>query len=279
MATYAIGDIQGCFKELTALLTLIQFNPQQDILWFAGDLINRGPQSLDVLRFIKSLGDQHIAVLGNHDLHFLAVAFGATHQRDKDTLTEILNAPDRDELVDWLRHLPLIHVDAAKNTILVHAGLAPSWDIHTAKTLSDEVANALQSDKADEFLHQMYGNQPDLWNANLTGMARLRCITNYCTRMRFCTADGRLDLSYKGTLADKPAELIPWFEIKERKNADATIFFGHWAALLGETHTPRVFALDTGCVWGNQLTAMRLEDHKRFSVPCGKGLQIGMDKD
>ncbi len=268
MTTYAIGDVQGCFADLQHLLAYIEFDPTRDTLWFTGDLVNRGPQSLEVLRFVKALGDKHKVVLGNHDLHLIAVAYGFRSLHRSDTLANVLAAPDRQELIDWLRSRPLLHEDKEQGFVMTHAGLAPCWSLHQARFLAKEVEEVLSSSTPEFFLQHLYGNQPDRWDDHLTGMDRLRCIINFFTRMRFCYADGRLDLSYKGEIADKPQELIPWFDVKDRANANVKIIFGHWAALNGKTDVPNVYPLDTGCVWGNSLTAMRLEDEKRFMVKC-----------
>ena len=262
---YAIGDIQGCFSELEKLLAHIQFDPAKDILWFTGDLVNRGPQSLETLRFIKNLGEQHIVVLGNHDLHLLALSHAAHAGWEDDTLNSILTAPDRDELITWLSQKPLLYHDVELGFTIVHAGLAPNWDLITAKRLAKEVEAIIQGTTAADFFKHMYGNSPEQWDERLTGWDRLRCITNYFTRLRFCHRDGQMELHTKGTREFSP-DLIPWFEVKPRANADLNIIFGHWAALGGVTNTPNTHALDTGCVWGHQLTAMRLEDHKRFSI-------------
>lgn len=267
MAIYAIGDVQGCFAELQALLMEIRFNPNEDTLWFTGDLVNRGPQSLEVLRFIKNLGPQHTTVLGNHDIHLLAAFYGVREMQRNDTLATILAAPDCKELIDWLRTRPLFHSDETLGYVMAHAGLAPMWTISEAKKLAQEVEQALQTTSPAEAIRLMFGNQPDHWSVNLQGAERLRCIINYFTRMRFChKEDGRLELNYKGTIVDKPADLIPWFDVTPRVNANTKIIFGHWAALNGQADVPNVYPLDTGCVWGNELTAMRLEDEKRFSV-------------
>lgn len=268
MATYAIGDVQGCLQPLQALLEKIQFDAQLDTLWFVGDLINRGPQSLETLRFIKSLGDKHKSVLGNHDLHLLAVAYGAQPKIKHDTLNEILGAVDCDELIAWLQHLPLLQTDASKRYVMTHAGLAPEWTLDAACALAQEAETLLRGKDAKMYLQKMYGNQPDHWRDDLTGVDRFRCIINYFTRMRYCYADGRLNLEFKGKLEDKPEDLLPWYEVPNRKNADTKIIFGHWAALKGETNTPNVYAIDTGCVWGRCLTALRLEDEQRISVKC-----------
>lgn len=266
MTTYAIGDVQGCFNALEALLAKIEFDASRDTLWFTGDVINRGPDSLAALRFVRSLGENNKVVLGNHDLHLLAVALGGAKLRDGDTLTEILDAPDRDDLIEWLRHRPLLF--HANNYLLVHAGIAPEWTVQQAILLAQEVEAVLRSNKASAFLQHMYGNQPDRWRDDLEGFDRLRCIVNYTTRMRLCTPDGRLDLNYKGAMKDKPAELIPWFDVPNRKNREAKIVFGHWAALGGVADVPNIYPLDTGCVWGNCLTAMRIDDGMRITVGC-----------
>lgn len=263
---YAIGDVQGCLSVLERLLEHIQFDANKDILWFTGDLVNRGPQSLATLRFIKSLGGQHHIVLGNHDLHLLALAHYAHPGWKEDTLTEILTAPDRDELIQWLSLQPLLYYDNKSGFTMVHAGLAPSWDLQTATKLAREVETVICSDAAAEFFQHMYGNEPEQWSEQLQDFARLRCITNYFTRLRFCHRDGRLELNTKGTLASSSPDLIPWFAVQPRANADLKIIFGHWAALGGVTNTLNTYALDTGCVWGHKLTAMRLEDEKYFSV-------------
>jgi bis(5'-nucleosyl)-tetraphosphatase (symmetrical) len=269
MSTYAIGDIQGCFASLQKLLAHIQFNPKEDILWIAGDLVNRGPQSLETLRFIKQLGSAHKIILGNHDLHCLAISFNTHPGWEDDTLQDILTAPDREELLQWLLHLPLLHHDPKLNYTMVHAGLSPLWDLPTAQRLAHEVETTLRGDNAKDFFHHMYGNKPDQWSEDLQGYDRLRCITNFLTRIRFCYADGRMDLKFKGTLENHPADLQPWFQVANRASQDLNILFGHWAALNGVTNTPRTYALDTGCFWGFNLTAMRLEDRKVFQVACG----------
>lgn len=269
MPTYAIGDVQGCFAELENLLDVIQFDAALDMLWFTGDLVNRGPRSLEVLRFVKSLGERHVTVLGNHDLHLLAVAVGARDTHRGDTLQAILSAPDREELIDWLRRRPLFHEDKSLGFVMAHAGIAPVWTVADAHRLAREVETVLRGASPESLLKNMYGNQPDYWDEQLSGIERWRAIINFFTRMRFCLADGRLDLSYKGEIAGKPDELIPWFLLPNRVNANEKIIVGHWAALGGKTDVSGVVALDTGCVWGNCLTAMRLEDEKRFSVRCG----------
>lgn len=267
MSHYAIGDVQGCYDALRRLLDKIQFSPEKDTLWFTGDLVNRGPQSLKALRFIKSLGAKHRVVLGNHDLHLLAVAAGAHPGWKEDTLQDILQADDREALLSWLKTLPLLHHDENLNYVMVHAGLAPSWDLKTAKALSLEVSNILQSDSSAIFLKEMYGDTPDQWSDHLTGWNRLRCITNFFTRVRFCDANGRIDLSNKSDDSHRK-DWLPWFKIPDRRSEDCRILFGHWAALAGVTNTANVYALDTGCVWGYCLTAMRLDDEMRVNVDC-----------
>ncbi len=265
MATYAIGDIQGCYDSLMALLDKIDYDDNSDTLWFAGDLVNRGPKSLKTLRFIKGLGDKAISVLGNHDLHLLALYFNENNPRKSDTLEATLNANDSEELMHWLRCLPLVHHDESLNALMVHAGIPPNWSAKKALKRSLEVEEFIQSPDFREFFKVMYGNSPDQWNKSLAGMDRLRAIVNYFTRMRFCTQQGQLDLLTKEGLNKKPAGFSPWFEL-ERKAADTRIFFGHWAALEGKTDTRNVFALDTGCVWGGKLSAMRLEDETWFRI-------------
>jgi len=268
MSIYAIGDIQGCFSALERLLIEIQFNENDDVLWFTGDLVNRGPSSLETLRFVKSLSHSQVTVLGNHDLHLLAVVYGVRESFSGDTLNPILSASDKIELIEWLRFQPLMHYDDTFGFAMAHAGIAPPWSIVQALKYAREVETELRSEHIKDLLTHMYGNQPTLWNENLSGMDRLRLIINYFTRMRFCDHDGRLDLTYKGDLDHKPAELIPWYEVPYRASAKDKIIFGHWAALNGARNIANVYPLDTGCVWGNCLTAMRLEDREYFSVKC-----------
>lgn len=266
MATYAIGDVQGCFNELQALLAQIHFDPAYDRLWFTGDLINRGLQSLQVLRFVKNLPET-VVILGNHDLHLLALADGNPYQNH--TLQAVLGAPDCDELVHWLRHQPLLHYDPNLNYAMVHAGLPPQWTFAQAQQHAQEVTTLLKSERWRELMVNMYSNSPVQWQDTLEGWSRLRYIINAFTRMRFCDTNGRLELIYKGQIGGQPESYLPWFKIPGRRTQTLPIVFGHWAALRGETDEPNIYALDTGCIWGNCLTAMRLEDRKRFSVPCG----------
>lgn len=266
MPSYAIGDIQGCYQTLLKLLEKINFNPEQDTLWFVGDLVNRGPQSLETLRFIKQLGPKHKVVLGNHDLHLLAVAYGVRASGPHDTIQDVLNAPDRDELIDWLRHQPLLHHDHNLHFTMVHAGILPSWDLEKAKQLAREVEAALQSDDIKKFLKNLFEkSEPHLWRDDLQGIDRLRCIVNIFTRMRFLKQDGALDIENTGTLTDKTPDEDAWFNLVQNAG-DEKIVFGHWAALNGETNHASIFGVDTGCAWGNKLTAMRLEDLEQLEV-------------
>jgi bis(5'-nucleosyl)-tetraphosphatase (symmetrical) len=267
VADYAIGDVQGCYEPLQRLLDLIQFDAQSDRLWFVGDLVNRGPDSLAVLRFISSLPKPALVTLGNHDLHLLASLFSPSSLKGHDdTLQDILNASDGEELGHWLRKQSILCHSPELEVVMTHAGIAPVWDLSQALRLAKELEGALQGDDYREFLTHLYGNKPDSWSEDLTGMDRLRVITNYFTRMRFCDAQGRLELSYKGTLAQAPKHLYPWYEVPHRKEIDVDLIFGHWAALMGQCPHPKIHALDTGCFWGGQLTALRLQDKRRFAV-------------
>lgn len=266
MTVYAVGDLQGCLKPLQCLLEQVTFNPAEDVLWCTGDLVNRGPQSLQTLRFIKGMGDACVTVLGNHDLHLLAVAQGKAQCKPSDTLDEILAAPDRDELLHWLRHRPLIHYQYGYT--LVHAGIAPQWSLDEAISLAKEVELVLQGNHPEDFFAHMYGNKPAKWKNSLNGFERLRVITNYLTRMRFCSYKGKLDLVNKQGPECPVTGNYPWFAVPHRKMAGQNIIFGHWAALLGKTDRDDVFPLDTGCVWGESMTLMRLGDNKRFSCHC-----------
>ncbi len=266
MSTYAVGDIQGCLKPLQALLVHIQFDPNKDKLWVAGDMINRGPDSLKTLRFLYHLRKSLKVVLGNHDLHLLAVASGKRSPAPSDTLKSILNASDRDILLEWIREQPLVHHDDKLDYTMVHAGIPPQWSIKKAVEYSREVEAVLQSNKIVKFLSKMYGNQPDTWNEKLTGIQRWRIITNYFTRMRFCSGEGKLELNTKSGSNDAPEGYLPWYEHTHRKTHNDKIIFGHWAALNGNADHKNVFAIDTGCVWGGKLTMMRLEDQKLFSA-------------
>ncbi len=262
MAVYAIGDIQGCCDEFEQLLGIIKFDAARDRLWLTGDLVNRGPRSLDTLRLVKSLGDAAITVLGNHDLHLLALALDPQARRkSKDTLDEILGAHDRDELLHWLRHRPMLHHDAALGRTLIHAGLPPQWNLRLAQSCARELETVLRDlPRARELFQHMYGDEPDQWRDDLHGFARLRFITNCLTRLRVCTDSGRLKLKYKGAADKLDAGLYPWFRAPKRRTRDDRIICGHWSAL-GFHNADNVLALDTGCVWGGTLCAVRLDKY------------------
>lgn len=269
MSTYAIGDIQGCLGAFNSLLEQIAFDPTQDRLLLAGDLVSRGEDSLGTLRRIHALRDVVTCVLGNHDLHLLALASGAANVREKERdLAEILAAPDRDILLDWLRQQPLAVDLPDFNALLVHAGVPPLWTAAETLSRAAEVQAVLRSEQADAFFSAMYGNSPAGWSDDLSGMTRLRVITNYLTRMRFVDMDGALDLSRKGEAEQAPPGFMPWFQHPHRRATDVRILFGHWAALEGRVSESQLEALDTGCVWGGQLTALRLEDNRRFHCDC-----------
>lgn len=267
MPDYAIGDVQGCYGPLQKLLEHIDFDEKVDRLWFVGDLVNRGPESLAVLRFVSSLPITPRITLGNHDLHLLGSLFGGRPWKGHDdTIQEVVHAPDGEDLGHWLRKQSILWYAPELNVVMCHAGIAPIWDLPLAQRMAQELEQALSGEHYQDFLKQMYGNTPNAWSDELAGIDRLRAITNYFTRMRFCDAEGRLDLSYKGTIAKAPANLYPWYEVPHRKEIQADIVFGHWAALMGVCTNPKIHAIDTGCLWGGQLTALRLQDKKRFSV-------------
>ncbi len=256
MAVYAIGDVQGCYRSLEALLNRIGFDPENDQLWFVGDLVNRGPESLQVLRFVKALGDGARVVLGNHDLNLLAVAAGARRRGRGDTLDPVLQAHDCEELLTWLRSCPLFLEDAVLNVAMVHAGLLPQWSLTQAAELAGEVEDMLGSDNSAVFLHRMYGDTPHRWRESLIGWERLRFITNVFTRMRYCDHQGRIDLAYTGPPGTQPSALQPWYAT--RRNGGELLIFGHWSTL-GAGQIGHVICLDSGCVWGNSLTAARVD--------------------
>lgn len=269
MALYAIGDIQGCDSELGILLQKLKFSADCDRLWFVGDLVNRGPESLQTLRRIRALGDAATVTLGNHDLHLLAVAFGQAKLRSDDTLNDILAAPDRDSLLEWLIARPLLHEDPSLNLCLLHAGLAPQWDVPTARACARELERALQSDPRSVFA-RMYGDQPDRWDESLAGADRLRFIANCLTRLRYVDAEGRLALRAKGSPEKAIRKsLIPWFDAEQARWHGPRIVFGHWSTL-GYFSDTNVTSLDTGCVWGGSLTALRLDaaDATPVHVAC-----------
>ena len=257
MAVYAVGDLQGCLDPLQHLLEKLDFDPAHDRLWLVGDLVNRGPQSLEALRFVRDLGESAMTVLGNHDLHLLAVALGGKKTKGKDTLDPILVAPDRDELIDWLRRQPLVHHDPELKAVLAHAGIPPAWDLTTAQACAREVEAVLAGDDIHDFLAEMYGDHPDLWDPLLQGLDRLRYAVNGLTRMRYLTRDGRMEFKHKCVPGEAPRELTPWFEAA-REPLGATVVFGHWSTL-GRARLPNALALDTGCLWGGKLTAVRLD--------------------
>jgi len=266
---FAIGDIQGCHDELRALVAKIGFKPDRDELWFTGDLVNRGPKSLEVLRYVRSLGHNAICVLGNHDLHLLAVAFGTKRKvKSGDTLDDIFDAKDRDTLLEWLMGLPLVHFDAGYGDLLVHAGLIPQWNPGKAVELAREVESALATDSRNVFDH-MYGDQPDKWDDDLKPTERLRFAINVFTRMRICTRDGRIELKMKGSGNGVRLPWRPWFEHENRQSRDVRVIFGHWSAR-GLVRSHGVVGLDTGCVWGGTLTSLDLdaEHAEPIAVPC-----------
>lgn len=269
MATYAIGDVQGCFDELQHLLREAGFQGSKDKLWFVGDLVNRGPKSLEVLRFVRDLGSRAVVVLGNHDLHLVTQHEGFERLRRDDTFQDVLRAPDRKELVDWLRARPMMHVEGGY--AMVHAGLLPQWSITKALLLGKEVERALAAPDYREFLQNMYGAKPDEWGDSLAGWDRLRVVVNAMTRLRFCTAQGAMEFRAKGK--KPPPGYSAWFDFRKE---DETIVCGHWSAL-GLKVTAKLAALDTGCVWGGSLSALRLEDRSLYQVPCAGYQPIGGD--
>ncbi|KKN36406.1 hypothetical protein LCGC14_0774050 [marine sediment metagenome] len=260
MAVYAIGDIQGCYDELVAMLDRINFDSASDQIWLAGDLVNRGPRSAEVLRLARHLGPACIAVLGNHDLHLLANAAGVVdYQHRMDTIEPVLSAPDSAELIDWLRHQPLFHHDEKLSFSMVHAGIPAEWSIDETLERAAEVESVLKSDGWREFFVHMYGNKPKRWSPDLAGWDRLRFITNCLTRLRYCHEDGRIALKFKGVPEGKPLHQRPWFEMPKRATINDRIVFGHWSTL-GVGQYGNVFSLDSGAVWGESLTAVRIDE-------------------
>ena len=264
MSHYVVGDIQGCYAEFRQLLDIVALDPARDRLWLVGDLVNRGPDSLSALRAVKALGDAATTVLGNHDLHLLAVAAGHAAAHRSDTLDDILEAPDRAELLDWLRRRPLVVHEG--DLLLVHAGLPPSWTPEKAVQLSREAEAMFASARYDDFLRNLYGDVPSRWDDSLTGHDRLRVIVNACTRLRFCADDDTMSLAEKRGPAHAPPGMLPWFAHDRRRSAGARIFCGHWSSL-DLMLAPNVLMLDSGCVWGGTLTAVRLDDRRVFQVP------------
>lgn len=272
MSDYVIGDVQGCYEPLQRLLELIHFDEKIDKLYFVGDLVNRGPDSLAVLRFLHALPIPPIITLGNHDLHLLASLFGSKPwikalKGEDESLQKVLQSEDGEELGHWLRMHPLLFHHADLKVVLSHAGIAPMWDLGQAKKRAQEVEVQLSGDGYREVLMHLYGNKPDIWSEELTGYARLRVIISYFTRMRYCDQQGRLEFHYKGPVDKAPKHLYPWYVVPLRREIEAEIIFGHWASLQGINPSPKIHAIDTGCLWGGHLTALRLQDRQRFSVP------------
>ncbi len=271
MSTYAIGDLQGCYAELLELLNEINFDQSNDVLWFVGDLINRGPRSLECIEFVKSLGDKACTVLGNHELHLLAVANQTRKPHKKDTLNEILNAPNAAELLQWVRHCPLLVNDTELGFTMLHAGLPPQWSMEQTIELAKETEALLQSTRVNDFLDQMYGDLPDKWSDSLTGFDRHRFVINSLTRARYVSKSGKLNMTEKGAPGTQTSSLLPWYANPKRKTNTSRILFGHWSTVTLGTDTDfseyNVYPLDTGCLWGGELTAMRLEDEQVFNVP------------
>ncbi len=270
MAKYIIGDIQGCYDELQRLLERINFDPAQDMIWIAGDIINRGPKSLESLRLIKELGESANSVLGNHDLHVIASALSPKKDKSlKEDIQRLFDAPDCDELLHWLRTRPLLHHDPENKFVLTHAGIYPLWSLEKAITLAKEVETILQADDCHEFLLDMYGNQPSIWSDSLKGNDRYRFIINAFTRMRYCDQEAHLLFDYKGHPNDMPKGQTPWFELPQNISNDTQVIFGHWSALGFQDHT-NIIGLDTGCLWGGGLTAIRIDHPEKpiYTIPC-----------
>lgn len=270
MATYLVGDLQGCYDELRCLLDRVAFDPNQDKLYLVGDLVARGDKSLECLRFVKSLGNKAKTVLGNHDLHLISTALGIKKIKAKDRVDAIFSAPDFEELITWLRCQPLLIYEEQQNFIITHAGISPDWDLSTTIRCANEVEQVLQYGNYYELIENMYSNQPDSWSDNLQGLDRLRYIINVFTRMRFCYQDHRLDFDCKLPVNQAPTHLQPWFKLDNPLFKQTNIIFGHWASLV-DTPTPaNIYALDTGCVWGNRMTMLRWEDQQYFTQPALK---------
>ncbi len=270
MAVYAIGDVQGCYSNLCRLLDFVQFDKSVDQLWFCGDLVNRGPESLETLRFVRDLGDAATVVLGNHDLHLLAIYHSGQSVNRSDTLHAVLNSSDCDELMAWLQSRPLIHYDNKLEKLLVHAGIHPQWSLQQALKYAGEVEQVLVEGDSLAFFAHMYGDQPDLWSEELSGYGRLRCITNILTRMRFFWSDGRLDMDAKGSPErHRKTGLTPWYELNKRFNDSTSIVFGHWSTLEVGAYGQH-FAIDGGCVWGGKFVALKLDEYEPqlISINC-----------
>jgi len=265
VATYVIGDIQGCFEAFKELLVAMAYNPANDRLWLAGDLVNRGENSIDTLRWCMAHDDHITAILGNHDLHLLAVAEGFVPPHRNDTLDEILDAPDRAEVLDWLRRRPMLHREG--DWLMVHAGLLPEWTPELAESLARELEDVLRGSGYRDFLARMYGNEPRRWEPGLAGQDRLRLVANAMTRLRYLHPNGDMEYQHKCAPGDAPAELIPWYAMPDRQSRGVKVLFGHWSTL-GLLAGEDVVSLDTGCLWGGQLSAIRLEDERLYQVDC-----------
>jgi bis(5'-nucleosyl)-tetraphosphatase (symmetrical) len=278
VAVYAIGDIQGCLEPLERLLEMVGFDPAADRVWFTGDLVNRGPASLKVLRLVRDLGERAVTVLGNHDLHLLAVWSGEARLKRNDSLQQILDAPDCDELMDWLRGQPLLHHDAELNALMVHAGVLPGWSLQQARDHAAQAEAVLRGEEFRPFMASLYGDEPSRWDPQLQGWDRLRFIVNVFTRMRFLANGGQLMMDFKGAPADSPPGYEPWFRQALAWPAGRPrVIFGHWSTL-GFVNESGVIALDTGCLWGGQLTAVRLDGPlERHSLDCPVSMPVGAD--
>ena len=265
MRTLVVGDLQGCYDPFRRLLDKARFDPSQHRLWLVGDLVNRGPQNLEVLRFVKALGEAATLVLGNHDLSMLMLAEGFGKRGKGDTIQDVLEAPDCRELLDWLRRQPLMHLDG--DVAMVHAGLLPAWSVVQARALAGEVERQLAGPNYREFLSHLWGSEPACWSDDLTGWSRLRVVVNAMTRLRFCTVDGVMDFKAKGEVKNAPPGCMPWFAVPGRKSAGSTVACGHWSAL-GLRVEPNFIALDSGCLWGRELSGVWLPDREVVQVPC-----------
>jgi len=276
LATYVVGDVQGCASELRALLVSIGFDESIDRVWFVGDLVNRGPESLETLRLIRALGDAARVVLGNHDLHFLALHYTRATPRRSDTLTALLQAPDVAELAQWLRGQALVYEDADwPDWIMSHAGVPPSWSLAEVRERAAFARDYYAGDQGEHFFEKMYGKEPSCYSDDLVGVNKVRCIVNHLTRMRMIASNGRLEFDYKGSISDAPSTLQPWFEVHRPQKLGKRVLFGHWAALGGETNDAAMVALDTGCAWGDRLTALCLDTQNRHWVEANKSLPSG----
>ena len=269
MSTYAIGDIQGCYAEFSKLLETVRFDPGSDCLWLLGDLVNRGPESLRVVQLVRSLSQSVVTVLGNHDLHFLAIHLGGHSMNKNDTFVDLLESEEADEIADWYCQQPLIVADPGLGYAMVHAGIPHIWSLERAMAYAAEVEEVIRGEKRAEYFRDMYGNRPDHWSDQFRGIDRLRVVTNYLTRMRLLDPNARMNFSHKGSLSDAPEGWRPWYELRVQQPLPIKLLFGHWAALEGGTGFADVIGLDTGCVWGRELTALCLETGERHVVSAG----------